>query len=136
MRRREKALAKNAEWARNNPERVKATAQKWISENIERSRAIKRKSANKFPEKNAEKTRRRVALKRHATPAWADKKKVLDVYKQAQILTLETGVVHHVDHVVPLKHSLVQGLHCEANLQILRHDVNESKGNRYWPDMP
>jgi hypothetical protein len=43
---------------------------------------------------------------------------------------------HDVDHIVPLTSKFVCGLHCEANLQYLPSRVNQSKKNRYWPDMP
>ena len=73
---------------------------------------------------------KRKALKLRATPFWFEREKVLLVYEKAQ----EFGA--HVDHVVPLKHPLVCGLHCWHNLQLLPPDINCSKGNRRWPDMP
>lgn len=89
----------------------------------------------------------RQAAQLQATPHWADPKKIDAIYAEAARLTKETGIPHHVDHMVPIQGPvakygpfrgmrLVYGLHCEANLQILPGAENMSKGNRYWPDMP
>lgn len=71
-----------------------------------------------------------------ATPSWSDEAEILKVYEMAQRISRETGVEHHVDHIVPLKSKLVCGLHCEANLQVLPGRDNLAKLNRFWPDMP
>lgn len=85
---------------------------------------------------NAEKAMRRLARKRKATPAWADKKAISAFYAEAARLTAETGVEHEVDHIVPLQSRRVCGLHVENNLQILTSQANKEKGNRRWPDQP
>lgn len=41
-----------------------------------------------------------------------------------------------VDHIVPLKHPLVCGLHVPHNLTVSLEDDNRRKGNRFWPEMP
>lgn len=71
-----------------------------------------------------------------AIPVWANLDVVRQFYEAARICSRSTGQVWHVDHVVPLKHRLVCGLHCEFNLQLLPMRDNVAKGNRYWPDMP
>jgi hypothetical protein len=53
------------------------------------------------------------------------------MYLEAWRLTLNTGIVHHVDHIVPLKSPTVCGLHCEANLRVLQKTDNLKKGNKH-----
>lgn len=65
-----------------------------------------------------------------ATPVWSQEQEIAEIYREAK----RTG--KHVDHIVPLKHPLVSGLHVAANLQILTPIDNLRKGNRHWPDMP
>jgi len=78
---------------------------------------------------------RRKALKRHATPAWADKEAIDSLYLIAAI-NRERGLDLHVDHIVPLQSNIVCGLHCEANLKLMLASDNIRKNNRHWPDMP
>ena len=88
------------------------------------------------PDKAAQhKARHRAALLT-AAPAWANKKYVDIFYQLAKEEAKRVGVPVHVDHMVPLTHSLVCGLHVEYNLQLLVGKANISKGNRSWPDMP
>ncbi len=85
---------------------------------------------------NAARAMRRVAMKLSATPPWANKAAIDSIYVEARKVSEETGVEHQVDHVVPLQHPLVCGLHVEKNLRIIPRSINQSKGNRYWPDCP
>lgn len=73
---------------------------------------------------------RRCALVKKATPSWADLKQIAKIYSEAKYKTKTTGVVHHVDHIVPLRGKNVCGLHCENNLQILTASENLKKGNK------
>jgi len=82
------------------------------------------------------KCRLRAARKKRAIPAWADQAEILRHYEAAQRLTAETGIPHHVDHVVPLSSPLVCGLHWHRNLAVVPKWANLMKGNRHWPDMP
>ena len=55
---------------------------------------------------------------------------MLAFYEEARRLTEETGIVHHVDHIIPINHPLICGLHVETNLQVLPAAENSRKGNR------
>ena len=77
--------------------------------------------------------RRRVAkLKR--TPPWANQDAIRMVYLKAREMTAQTGMQHHVDHIIPLQGVLVSGLHVETNLQVLPWRENIQKRNVYEVD--
>lgn len=68
-----------------------------------------------------------------ATPDWlssVDKFRMRTIYRDAKARGLT------VDHIVPLRSSLVCGLHVPWNLQIISDADNQRKGNKYWPDCP
>jgi hypothetical protein len=56
-----------------------------------------------------------------------------NIYADAARLTREKGFAHHVDHVLPVNHPLVCGLHVPANLQVLTGKDNITKSNKFQP---
>ncbi len=75
----------------------------------------------------------RRAQKLNATPKWLTKQHLDDIkvlYMKRSVLKLLTGIMYHVDHIVPLIHEDMCGLHVPWNLQLLPWNENLSKGNR------
>lgn len=68
-------------------------------------------------------------------PAWADRGAIRRTILIARERTRRTGICYHVDHIVPINHPFVSGLHCEANLQIVLEHENVMKSNWWWPNM-
>jgi hypothetical protein len=68
-----------------------------------------------------------------ATPAWLTPEQVTAIkrtYRLAKKKKLS------VDHIVPLRSSIVCGLHVPWNLQLMPKKENVAKSNTYWPDCP
>jgi len=123
-------------YRQRNPEKTLARARHWRENNRETQRQACRNWARNNPEKRQAKLADYVAKKLRSKPAWGHPSKIRAVYAEATRLTKETGQLHHVDHIVPLRSKIVCGLHWEGNLQVLPHLENQRKGNRIWPGMP
>lgn len=139
------------EWRRNNPDLVKAAIERAKARDPERFKRYDRQSYWRHRDKRIAKSRRwnienkeafaareaaRRSIQKSATPAWADWGAIEAFYVDASRLTEATGVLHHVDHIVPLKSKIVCGLHVPWNLRVVTAFENQSKNNRHWPDMP
>lgn len=96
---------------------------------------VQKKRAPKRTSKRSHGMLRR-ADERRACPDWADRKAIAAVFREARRLTRETGIVHSGDHIVPLNHPLVCGLHVAFNLRVIPLAENVRKSNNSWPDMP
>lgn len=78
-------------------------------------------------------TRRR-ASKLDATPTWLTPDHIDQMratYAKAARLTEATSIPRHVDHIIPLVHPDVCGLHVPWNLQILTAEDNWRKNNAF-----
>lgn len=69
-----------------------------------------------------------------ATVPWADFVEIRKVYRLADELTKQTGVQHNVDHIVPLNHPRVCGLHVHYNLRPIPAGPNMAKSNKWCPE--
>lgn len=75
-------------------------------------------------------SKRRVT-KIYAEPPWADRAKIREIYEQAVAETRKTGVKYAVDHIIPLTHPKVCGLHVPWNLQVITAQENFRKNNKF-----
>lgn len=70
------------------------------------------------------------------TPPWVDLAAIRAFYVEAKRLTVLTGELHVVDHIVPMCGRTVSGLHVHWNLRVIHWRENARKGAWSWPDMP
>jgi len=60
-----------------------------------------------------------------------DQHGITQIYDHCKAVTDKTGIKHDVDHIIPLKHHLVCGLHVANNLQVIPHLSNIKKSNTF-----
>lgn len=146
-RNRDSLLTYKKQHYRNNFEKYAELASKRYRENPEDAKARVSAWQRMNPQKVYVHVVKRRAEQLKATPRWADEEKIRAIYAEANRITLETGIPHHVDHIVPLRgpiarsgpfkgFRLVHGLHWEGNLRIITGHENRLKSNMAWPDMP
>ncbi|MEZ5935346.1 MAG: hypothetical protein R3F54_26170, partial [Alphaproteobacteria bacterium] len=126
-------LEASRRWRREHQEHARETCRRWREENRDRAREASLRWARENPEKATARSQRRRARKLRAMPDWLSpeqRDEIEAVYAEARRLTEETGVEHHVDHIVPLKGRNVRGLHVPWNLKVVTAEENLRKGNR------
>ena len=128
----DKIKEKQARWRQANKERT----QEYYEANIDYIKKYKAKwrQDNKGVV-NAHNAKRK-AIKLKATPAWADRDNILNMYNRASRANkfcekYSLKVRFHVDHIIPLTHDKVCGLHVEDNLQVITAEENMKKSNKY-----
>lgn len=73
--------------------------------------------------------RRAAKLKRSCLMRPEHEAAIAALHAEAIRLTIETGVRHEVDHVIPLQGKTVSGLHIPWNMQVLTAAANGAKSN-------
>lgn len=144
----EAARIKSARWASSNPELASEIRKKsyrkhkserlayrkeWRANNLAKDKERERLYALNNPSVMRAKNARRRAAQTNACPAWLnlfDKAQMAMQYEIAIAREMQTGIKHHVDHIVPLRGLAVSGLHVPWNLQAITEFANCSKHNR------
>ena len=105
------------EWVKNNPDKYKVNAK----------RCYEKTKLKRFAYQALARAKRR-----NAVPKWFDSVKadVQKIYIEARTKTLETGIPHEVDHIIPLVSEYVCGLHVPNNLRVVTRYENRSKQNK------
>jgi hypothetical protein len=123
-------------------QRKRVKHQEWKKANRNKTREYDRELLTQWrkdnPEKAAEHAVTRRARKLKATPSWLnkdDRKKIAEICNLRDQLELETGLKHHVDHIVPLQGEDVCGLHVPWNLRVITAEENCSKKNKLIVDL-
>lgn len=129
-------IKKVSQYYQENKPRHNENARRRYAKNPSKARMAQRIWDKQNRDKTRARWQRYDAAKRQAIPPWADHEKIEKQFSLARKMEIDTGVPHHVDHIVPLQSDIVCGLHCEANLRVLSASENTRKGNRTWPDMP
>jgi hypothetical protein len=106
-------------WRVNNLTSYKTSHRKYRETN--RTPELKRKKLwrqNNLAKGAAYSAKRRTR-KQNATPNWSEEQLIHQLFSAANYLTRLTGIQWDVDHIIPIKHENVCGLHVYQNLQLL-----------------
>ena len=129
----DKTLENRRKWYQQNREYACFRAKVWRDTNKEWHAANNKDWKARNPAKNTANAARYKARKLKATPVWLDAIQIAQIeefYDIAACKTVQTGIAHHVDHIIPLNGGIVSGLHVPWNLQVLTAFENVSKKNK------
>ena len=112
---------------------------KEIYENwLERNRAKVNEQQRKWRQSNREKLRpyqsayNAIRWKRTSIPlAKLHLDQIVKIYEKRDGKIKQTGIDHHVDHIIPIKGKNICGLHVPWNMQILPAKENRQKSNKF-----
>ena len=141
----ERVLKYNREWKRKNRTKMLAQRKLYREANKDKQKeyykvyrlnnldkeVIRNKAwaLNNPDKKRAKHSLRRARVKKvNDIKTLADRKQLVDLFKQALKREEETGYGWHVDHTIPITKG---GRHCLTNLQVVPASWNLSKGNRH-----
>lgn len=128
LKNKDKDLQSKFLWKLNNKEKVLNSSKLYYKNNTTKCSEL----ISKWKKQNKNKVNLYTSLRRSrikfATPnclTELDELFLVEIYDLARLRNME------VDHIIPLKHKLVCGLHVPENLQLLTKSENSSKGNSW-----
>lgn len=120
-------------WRRAHPEWHRQYGKRVYRESAEvrqKRLAYTRAWCKRNPDKTAARGAAYSATKKMAKPKWGNPTAIRAFYTAARRRTLETGIPHDVDHIVPIVSKVVCGLHWEGNLQVISSLENRREKNK------
>jgi hypothetical protein len=133
-------------WKKRNRAKVLASQRSRASVNYDKNRAARKawekrnptaaaESFKRYRERNRVEIRARLAASKEGREKrrvlWANRDAIIEIYRQAELMTRTTGRLHVVDHVIPLQGRTVSGLHVETNLRVVERHENARKHNSW-----
>lgn len=122
--------AKSRAYYRSNRDTILPRLRARAKKQRAKQREIERRYLIKNRAKVYAKIAKREAMKRHLTHPLADHSNIQLCFKAAREASRTTGVLHAVDHIIPMARG---GFHHHDNLQVLSFSMNSSKSdNAFW----
>lgn len=134
----DKISEKSKQYIEENKDKISEYKKQYREENKDKICEYAKQYYEENKDKVNAKSAKRRAKKLQATPSWLtdeQKQEIIEFYKLRKILTKETGILHHVDHIIPLKGDRVCGLHVPWNLQVISASENLSKSNKLLEEL-
>jgi len=133
---REDNRARTKAWRIANSDKLKAYARKAYDKKLEKQGKTRKKGEN-YPNANAVISRNKHLESTFYGLSDAAKTSCEVIYEIRKNLDKETGVKHHVDHIVPICGVNVSGLHVPWNLRVVPSSINYKKnvktfGEEFW----
>ena len=122
------ATERSKEWRRNY-------LSDYYKQHPEKLRAYNKANRTKNHATHIACVKARSLRKRNAVPSWADMAAIRSLYETARRMTVETGIKHHVDHIIPLSGKTVCGLHVQGNLRVIEGAENMRKHNAFFEEL-
>ena len=110
----EKKIANVKAYREANPDKVAATKKAWAVANVDKIiESVSRRKALKLK-----------LIPKHLKNCRVEKQRVLDIHKLCRLISMATGIQHHVDHMWPLSD---KGPEWSGNMQIITAHENLTK---------
>jgi len=118
-------------YRKNHPEKDQASKQKWLENNPE----TRAKASSEYYYRNKDFyfnlfAKRVSRMKQAAIKSLTE----WDIFYMEELYDLARKRKLEVDHIIPIQHPLVCGLHVPENLQLLSRTANAQKSNKFNPD--